>query len=193
VPERRLARMIVNPSAGGPGDTRSSPAPQPQESEGPLSLEEAYRLYLSRLNANQPQASVSDPTAPFDAADPNPPGLSAADWIASLAGVDPQNPTQPALSPQTRRLAGSPYGGSPIQSWRDAPEYAGGLLNSIALASLEPPNPDQPAPPPTDDEQDQAKLQALEDKLSSTGNFKDAVALYIARKASRRWNGIDQA
>jgi hypothetical protein len=76
------------------------------------------------------------PTAPFDAAHRNPPDRSVADWIASLAGVDPQNPNQFA-------------------------------------------------PPPTDDELGQANMQALEDKLSSTGDFKDAVALYMARKASR--------
>jgi hypothetical protein len=186
VPERRLARMIVDPSAGGPGDTRSLSAPRPQDSQGPLSLEEAYRLYLSRLNADKPQASMSDPAAPFDASDPNRPGLGAADWIASLAGVDPRNPTQPALSPQTRGLAGSPYGGNPTQSWSDAPDYSGGLLNSIDLASLGPQNPDQPVPPPTDDEQDQAKLRELDEKLSSTGDIRDAVALYNARKSSRR-------
>ena len=193
VPERRLARIIVNPSAGGSADARSSPMPQPQDSQGPLSLEEAYRLYLAKLNANKPQASMSDPAAPFDAFDRIPPGFSAADWSASLAGVDRQNPTQPASSPLTRGLTGSPYGGNPMQSWGDTPDYAGGLLNSIALASLDPQNPDRPAPPPTDDEQDQVKLRELDEKLSSTGDIRDAVALYNARKAIRAKGTFGQA
>jgi hypothetical protein len=42
----------------------------------------------------------------------------------------------------------------------------------------------QPAPP--DDEQEQANIQALEARLSSSGNVNDAWALHNARKASRR-------
>jgi hypothetical protein len=37
-----------------------------------------------------------------------------------------------------------------------------------------------------DDEQEQANLRALEDRLTSTGNINDAWALYKARIASRR-------
>jgi hypothetical protein len=40
----------------------------------------------------------------------------------------------------------------------------------------------QPAPP--DDEQDQANMQALEARLSSSGNVNDAWALYNARKGA---------
>ena len=39
------------------------------------------------------------PTAPFDAADRNSPDPRVADWIASLAGVDPQNPNRFAPPP----------------------------------------------------------------------------------------------
>jgi hypothetical protein len=53
-----------------------------------------------------------------------------------------------------------------------APWLAGGDLNQSA--------------PSSDDEQEQANLQALEDRLSSTGNINDALALYNARIASRR-------
>jgi len=106
---------------GGSADTRSMS--QLQESQGPLSLMDAYLQYLARLNGNKPQASVFDAaplTAPFDASDPNPPARGLAGWITSLAGVAPQNSTQPA-SPQTRELAGSSYGGNPVQQWSDAP------------------------------------------------------------------------
>jgi hypothetical protein len=247
-PERRLGRWVVNPSAGGSGDRPSSPAPQ--ESQGPLSLNDAYLLYLARLNANKPQISMSDPappTAPFDATNRNPPRLSAADWIASLAGVDLQNPTQFARSPRTRGLAGSSYSSNPVQPWLDAPiggapdnsaasgndnrhwyvplggllwdgnkspappaadagvpaspivstddpNYSGGLLGRyLALAGLDSQNSNQPAPPPLDDEQDQANLQEFDARLSSTGDIRDAVALYMARKASRARGTFYQA
>jgi hypothetical protein len=243
-PERRLSRRIVNPAAGGSGDSPYSPAPQPQESQGPLSLNDAYLLYLARQNASQPQVSMSDPappTAPFDATNPNPPPLGAADWIASLAGVDPQNPTQFASSPQTRGLAGSSYGGNPMQPWPDTPvgsadnsaasgndnrhwyvplggllwdgnktparstadagvpaspidstddaNYSGGLLGRyLALAGLDPQN-----PTPLDDEQEQANLRELDARFASTGDIRDAVALYNARKANRARGALSQA
>jgi hypothetical protein len=181
VPERRLSRKILNPSAGVPINTRSPPTQEPQESEGPLTLNEAYLLYLARLNARRAQASMSDPagpTAPFDASNPNPPRLSAADWIASLAGVDRQNPTQPASSGV---LA------SPIDSSENA-NYSGGLPGRyLALAGLDLENPNQPAP--TDDEQVQANLRELDAKLSSTGDIRDAWALYKARKKASQARG----
>jgi hypothetical protein len=42
----------------------------------------------------------------------------------------------------------------------------------------------QPAPAP-DDEDEQANLRELEARLSSSGNIRDAVALYNARRS--RW------
>jgi hypothetical protein len=63
--------------------------------------------------------------------------------------------------------------------------YSGGLLGMYAaLAGTDPQDPNQPAPP--EDEQEQANIQALEDRLTRTGNIRDAWALYNARKASRR-------
>jgi hypothetical protein len=215
---------------------------------------DAYLQYLSRLNGNKPQASMFEPaapTAPFDASDRNPPGRSVADWIASLAGVDPQNPAQLASSPQTRGLAGSSHGGNPMQPWTDAPvrgapdnsvassndnrnwytplggllwdgnrsrapaidasvpaspivstdnpDYSGGLLGRFAaLAGFDPQNPNQFAPPPLDDglrdfyrndptqPREDTDLQTLDARLSGSGDIKDAVALYKARKSSRR-------
>jgi hypothetical protein len=53
-----------------------------------------------------------------------------------------------------------------------------------ALAGTDAQDPNQPAPP--DDAQEQANIQALEDRLTGSGNINDAWALYEARKASRR-------
>jgi hypothetical protein len=62
----------------------------------------------------------------------------------------------------------------------EAPDFSGGLLGRFAkLAGA-----DSQTPP--DDEQEQPDLQALEDRLTSSGNIRDAVALYKARGASRR-------
>jgi len=38
------------------------------------------------------------------------------DWIAALAGVNPQNPTQPASPPQDGELRGF-YRDEPLQPW----------------------------------------------------------------------------
>lgn len=52
------------------------------------------------------------------------------------------------------------------------------------MAGIAPQSVNQPARPP-DDKQEQADLQALEARLSSSGNIDDAWALYKARMASR--------
>jgi hypothetical protein len=68
----------------------------------------------------------------------------------------------------------------------DDPNFSGGLLGRLtARAGIDPQNPNQPAPP-LDDEREQANLRALDARLSSSGSIKDAVALYNARKSSRR-------
>jgi hypothetical protein len=58
---------------------------------------------------------------------------------------------------------------------RDA-NYSGGLLGMFAALAGSDPNP----PVSPDDEQEQADLQTLEDRLSSSGNINDAWALYKA-------------
>jgi hypothetical protein len=55
---------------------------------------------------------------------------------------------------------------------------------SVLWRTFDPGDPTEPAPPPLDDEE-QANLRALDAKLSSTGNIRDAVALYNARRAHR--------
>jgi hypothetical protein len=69
----------------------------------------------------------------------------------------------------------------PFVSSGDAND-SGGLLGMFAARAGSDPN--QSASP--DDEQEQANLQALEDRLTSTGNINDTWALYKARIASRR-------
>jgi hypothetical protein len=81
----------------------------------------------------------------------------------------------------------------------DHPYSPGGLADWIAaLAGVDPRNPNQFAPPPLDDglrdfyrndptqPREDTDLQALDARLSGSGDIKDAVALYKARKSSRR-------
>jgi hypothetical protein len=123
-------------------------------------------------------------------------------WFNLPVGLDFQDPTPPASPSQTgskperslgrgvanpsqASVAGTRAPATPLAPYDD-PDYSGGLLGRFAaLARFDPQNPDQPAPPPTDDEE-QANLRALDARLSATGDLRDAVALYMARKASRR-------
>ena len=80
----------------------------------------------------------------------------------------------------------------PIDS-TDHPNFSGGLPGRlVALAGIDPQNPNQPASP-LDDGQEQADMRALDARLSSSGNIKDAVALYNARKSRRQKAAYDQA
>jgi hypothetical protein len=83
------------------------------------------------------------------------------------------------LAPASAFDTGTPA--VPFVSSGDA-NYSGGLLGMFAAPDGSDPN--QPAP--ADDEQEQANLQALEDRLSSSGSINDAWALYKARMASGR-------
>jgi hypothetical protein len=126
------------------------------------------------------------------------------DLVDFLAGLVSRNPTQPEPPQQTagsmpeRRLGRRILNQSPAPAYdpgaaaaplapSDDPNFSGGLLGRLAaLAGIDPQNPKRPAPPSPDDDEEQAALRALEDRLTSSGNVRDAVALYNARKASRR-------
>jgi hypothetical protein len=126
---------------------------------------------------------------------------SDSDGFNLLAGLVSRNPPPPAPPQQTagsipeRRLVRKILNQSPAPAYDPgaaaaplAPSvdanYSGGLLGMYAaLPGTDPRDPNEPAPP--DDAQEQANLQALEDRLTSTGNINDAWALYKARKA--RW------
>jgi hypothetical protein len=150
--------------------------------------------------SGKPMQSWSTPV-PFGGLLNNSSGSGDSDWFNLLAGLVSRNPTQPEPPQQTadsmpvpeRRLVRRTYSVSPASVFdtgapavplvsSDDANFSGGLLGRFA--SLAGTDPNQPAPP--DDEQEQANLQALEDRLSSTGNINDAWALYNARTASRR-------
>jgi hypothetical protein len=74
---------------------------------------------LSRVSGNNSPASGFEPSAPaVQFALPGSPNSSSriANWIAALAGVDPQNPMQAATSPPDDQLRGS-YVDDPLQPW----------------------------------------------------------------------------
>ena len=102
-PIRRLVRLTnaspavsaaqadnIGSSANGTGDIGASPTSSSQNPQGPLSVNDAYLLYLKRLGVNQPQASSfganasSPPLAPSDDADFSGglPGRLAAIWAS---------------------------------------------------------------------------------------------------------------
>jgi hypothetical protein len=83
--------------------------------------------YLDQANSNNPQASASGAGSPparvVSPANRNPSGNDIASWIAALAGVDPQNPTQPAPSQD-----GGPLGfftNKPMPQWPVPPPIFG--------------------------------------------------------------------
>jgi hypothetical protein len=123
-----------------------------------------------------------------------------SDWFNLMAGLVSRNSTQPEPPQQTagseperflrrtivNQLPARQYdpgaSAAPLAPSVD-PNYSGGLLGRFAaLGGIDP---NQPAPPP-DDEQEQADMRALEARLSSSGNIRDAVALHNARRSSRR-------
>jgi hypothetical protein len=61
-----------------------------------------HRQYVDQQNGGNQQASAPGVAAPVSRyvspANPNSFGNGIADWAASLAGVDPTNPTQPRQS-----------------------------------------------------------------------------------------------
>jgi hypothetical protein len=97
-----LAGNSFSPT-GGSGDTRSSPTPEPQQSQGPaLPYIQEYLQYLNQMNGNNPRASVFDtgmPAAPFDVFDPTPFSGGLPGRLAAVAGIDPQNSNQFAPPP----------------------------------------------------------------------------------------------
>jgi hypothetical protein len=109
-------------------------------------------------------------------------GNDDRNWFTTLGGLlwDGSKSRAPVID------AGPPA--SPMVS-TDNPNFSGGLLGRLAApAGIDPQDPNRSAPPPQqlDDEQEQADMRALDARLSSSGNIRDAVALYNAKKASRR-------
>jgi hypothetical protein len=174
------------------------PGITPPDPDPPVPLSQSGRAL--GIFSGKPMPSWSTPV-PFRGLLNNSSGSGDSDWFNLLAGLVSRNPTQPEPPQQTadsmpvpeRRLVRRAYSVSPASVFdtgapavplvsSDDANFSGCLLGRFA--SLAGTDPNQPAPP--DDEQEQANLQALEDRLSSTGNINDAWALYNARTASRR-------
>jgi hypothetical protein len=116
-------------------------------------------------------------------------GISSGKSVPRLVRVNGDN--SPASVSDMGALA------APIVPSDDA-SFSGGLAAWVAaLAGVGPQSPNQFAAPPLDDglrgfycddptqPRDDADLQALDARLSRSGDIKDAVALYKARKSSR--------
>jgi hypothetical protein len=187
-PDPRLVNRVRNSTPGSVGPLNAKQPPPTQQIGRPLGI-----------FTGKPMPSWTTPPPlgglrnSFSTAGNN-------DGFNLLAGLVSRNPTPPEPPPQIadsipeRRLGRRTYGVSPASifdtgapaapfvSSGDA-NYTGGLLGMFA--ALDGSDPSKPAPSP-DEEQEQANLQALEDRLTSTGNINDAWALYKARIASQR-------
>jgi len=106
----------LNPAAS-PFSSRTPPA-----SQGPLTLYDAYLLYLSRVNAARAQAARTASHAADASAAPLVPSDSAGfsgglpDRIAAIAGIDPNDPTRFARLPSDAEL-NSFVGDGPFPPW----------------------------------------------------------------------------
>ena len=95
--------------------TQAAPSPRFGGASGISNNKSVPRL-SRRYDNNSSAPEPSAPAARFVL--PGPPNSSGglADWIAGLAGVNPQNPTQPASPPQDRELHDF-YRDEPLQPW----------------------------------------------------------------------------
>jgi len=116
-----LRREFVYPGSG-PSELLPSITGKP-----PLPYTNEHLQYLDQANGNNPQASASGagalPARVVSPANRNSPGSDIADWIAGLAGVDPQNPTQPAPSQDGRPLGF--FTNKPMPQWPVPPPIFG--------------------------------------------------------------------
>ena len=117
--------------------------------------------------------------------------------LVSRNSTSPEPPQQTAGGKPERRLGRSILNQSPAPAYdpldtavaslvpSDGANYSGGVLGRFAgKEGIDQQSPNQPAP--QDDKQEQADLQALEDRFASSGSIADAWTLYKARVASQR-------
>jgi hypothetical protein len=125
---------------------------------------------LSRRIVGQSPASAFSVSAPAVADRQNPYSHRFGSWTSFPQGTGARNPNLPVSPPLAPAVD---------------PNYSGGIPGRLAmLAVIDPQNSNQPAAPM--DDEDQADMRALDARLSSSGNIRDAVALYNARRSSRR-------
>ena len=99
-------------------------SPPPLGPPTPLTLEQAYQEYRSRMNganagnppldlgaAQPPQATTAVPAAPAFT-----PPRNAAAWFAEMTGLDPNDPTRPAAMPDEDQLQAF-VGRQPFAPW----------------------------------------------------------------------------
>ena len=141
------------------------------------------------------------PRTPAIAATPSPsiasqPNLVYFPGSNSSPVLDADGSPPPAAGENFRRLGRRTYSQSPASVFdtgapavpfvpSDDADFSGGLPGKLAaiLAGM---NQTQAAPPSPDEEQEQADIRSLDARLSRSGNIKDAVALYNARKSNWR-------
>jgi len=185
--DTRLVNRVLNSASGSVDPLNTRQLPPTQQIGIPLAI-----------FTGQPMPSWTT-SPPLGGLLNNSNASGNGDLVDFLTGLLPRNPTPPETPQQTadsipeRRLRRNTYSISPASAFDTgtpavppAPSadanYSGGLLGMFAALAGSYQN--QPAPP--DDEQEQADLQALEAKLSSSGGINDAWALYKARVAGRR-------
>jgi len=92
-----LRKEFVYPNSGSPGLLPSITG------KAPLPYANEHLQYVDQASGNNPQPAVPTVGAPatrfVSPAKRGPSSNNMADWIASLAGVDPASPTQPAPQP----------------------------------------------------------------------------------------------
>ena len=179
---RRLGRRIVNQSPASVFDNGAPAVPFDPSDDSNFSGGLPGRI-AAFLAGTMNQAQTLPPD---DGAQGIPDGKS----VPRLVRVNGNN------SPASVSDIGAPAG--PIVP-SDHPYSPGNLADWIAaLAGVDRQNPNQFAPPPLDDglrdfyrndptqPREDSDLQTLDARLSGSGDIKDAVALYKARKSSRR-------
>ena len=95
------------------------PTSAPRNSQGALSLNDAYLEYLKRLNANPSPASAIDtdaPGAPLVPSDDSEFSGGLLGRLMAVTGIDLQNPDQLAPTPQDDELRAF-YRDNPVQPW----------------------------------------------------------------------------
>jgi hypothetical protein len=126
-------------------DPLASPA---QNSEGPLSLNDAYLEYLKRLNANQPPVSASEPSAP--AAPPNPSSIAQPpDDDGPLTLMEAYLQYRKRLDASQPQASAFDAGAPLVPS--DDFNFSGGLVGRLTALMRQYPDVYGP-PPPEDDE-----------------------------------------
>lgn len=166
-PDRRLGRRITGEPYASVVDAPAQAAPfVPADALRAPDRQDAFGtgdgVLLPMLPARPFEGSMASPVM---------------DYIRTLNARNGQNSQSTFSDPGA---SATPFG---MPDGRNLSE----LFGSFVPAGIDPENPTEP---PLDDEEEQANLRALDARLSSIGNIRDAVALYNARRASRSYGQV---